>query len=267
MRVIQSTALGEAKVVDVPELKPDSILVQPHYVGNNPCDWYVTDLEFLFTKDQTLGCDYSGVVVKVGADVQTSLKPGDTVCGVLAGGTAYDTTRGAFAELLPAYGDICFPIPKGITEPQAATLGVGISTIAVSFYQDFGIPLPDENPKFGDGKSLFVYGGSSVTGLWAVQFAKLSGFRVLTTCSPANFELVKARGADEAYDYHDFEKCVRDIKAAVSDDLQYAYACIAGEDPAKVSKSFCCLYTLFPCLHVQIISFAPMYCPAEAASL
>ena len=244
MRAIQSLAVGQASIVDIPEpeLKADCILVRPHYVGNNPCDYFVRDIEPMFTKGQILGCDYSGVVEQVGVDVKTSLKPGDTVCGALAAGVGCDPTKGAFAELITAYGDFCFPLPRNITLAQAATLGVGISTIAVSFYQDFGIPLPDNDPTFGKGKPFFVYGGSTTTGLLAVQFAKLSGFRVITTCSPRNYELVKARGADEAYDYHDFDKCVEGIRASVGDDLQYTYVCVIGEDPAKVRKLIgCCV--------------------------
>ena len=239
MRAIQSASPRQARIVDIPKPKliANSILVRPHYVGNNPCDWIVTEIEPFFTQDQILGCDYSGVVGEIGAEVHTSLKPGDKVCGVVAAGVGCDVTRGAFAELIPAYGDFCFSIPRGITEPEAATLGVGISTIGVSFYQNFGIPMPDDDPGFGRGKPFFVYGGSSATGLWAIQFAKLSSFHVITTCSAQNFDLVKSRGADEVYDYHDFEKCVKDVKASAGDKLEYAYTCIGGEKPAKVSKA------------------------------
>ena len=239
MRAIQSVAPGQASIVDLPdpELKPDSILVRPHYVGNNPYDYIVTDIEPMFSKGQVLRCDYSGIVEKIGSNVKTSLKPGDKVCGAVAAGAGCDITRGAFADLIPAYGDFCFPQPKNLTDAQAATLGVGLSTIAVSLYHDFGIPLPDDNPKFGEGKPFFVYAGSSTTGLLAIQFAKLSGFRVITTCSPRNFELVKARGADEAFDYHDLDKCAKQIITSVGDGLHYAYVCIGGQDPAEVTNT------------------------------
>ena len=266
MRAILTTTLGKAEIVEVPEpdLQPDSILIRPHYVGNNPCDYYITDVEPMFTQNQVVGCDYMGVVEKVGSDAKTSLKPGDKVCGVVAAGAGCDVTRGAFADLLPAYGDFCFPLPKGISEPQAAALGVGISTIAVSFYQDFGLPLPDDDPKSGEGKTFFVYAGSTATGLLAIQFAKLSGFRVITTCSSKNFGLVKKRGADEAYDYHNFGKCVQDIKASVGHELEYAYVCVGGEDPPKVSTSPKSLLTFQFRLHAG--SFAPKSSPAKVAN-
>ncbi|KAK5171984.1 uncharacterized protein LTR77_003621 [Saxophila tyrrhenica] len=236
MKAIKATTLGHAEIVEVPEpeVKANTILVRPSYVGINPCDHMVTDYLSHWHQDQILGCDYSGTVEEVGSDVETTLKPGDKVFGPLAAGAAYDHSRGAFGELLPAYGDLCFAKPTSISEAGAASLGIALSTIAVSFYSDFGLPLPDENPESGRGKPFFVYGGSTTTGLLAIQFAKLSGFRVLTVCSPKNFELVKSRGADEAYDYHDLEDCAKEIKVSVGDSLKYAYCCVTSVEAPKL---------------------------------
>lgn len=175
MKAIKATSLGNASIVEIPEpdLKPDDVLVRPYYIGNNPCDWLIIDFPPLWTKDQTIGCDYSGVVEKIGSNVNTTLNVGDRVCGAVAGGVGYDTSKGAFADLIPAYGDFCFAVPKNVSLEQAATLGVGLSTVAESFYIDFGFPFFEDEPKFGDGKAFFVYGGSTATGMLAVQFAKL----------------------------------------------------------------------------------------------
>ena len=64
-----------------------------------------------------------------------------------------------------------------------------------------------------------------------------SGFRVITTCSPPNFDLVKSRGADGIYDYSDIEKCTQDVKASVRNDLQYAYVCVMNDYAPQVSIS------------------------------
>jgi NADPH:quinone reductase-like Zn-dependent oxidoreductase len=45
-----------------------------------------------------------------------------------------------------------------------------------------------------------VYGGSTAVGLFAVQLAKLAGYKVVATASPKNFDLVKSYGADEVVD-------------------------------------------------------------------
>ncbi len=76
---------------------------------------------------------------------------------------------------------------------EAATLGVGITTVGQGLYQSLGLPLPGQGK--GDGKVLLIYGGSTATGALAIQFAKLSGLTVVTTCSPRNFDYVKKLGA------------------------------------------------------------------------
>jgi NADPH:quinone reductase-like Zn-dependent oxidoreductase len=63
---------------------------------------------------------------------------------------------------------------------------------------------------------------------------KRSGLRVLATCSPSNFELVRSRGADIVFDYNN-PSAVRDIKTAADDQLGLIFDCV-GE---KNSPSFC----------------------------
>lgn len=50
---------------------------------------------------------------------------------------------------------------------------------------------------------ILIYGGSTATGTLAIQLTELSGHRVLTTCSPHNFALVKRLGADNIFNYRD----------------------------------------------------------------
>ena len=47
---------------------------------------------------------------------------------------------------------------------------------------------------------LFIYGGSTCVGLYAIQLAKLSGYKVVTVASPRNHELLKSYGADAVFD-------------------------------------------------------------------
>ena len=61
------------------------------------------------------------------------------------------------------------------------------------------LPQPgDERPP--SGTWFFVYGGSSSVGQYAIQLAKLSGYKVATVASPHNFKLVKDLGADVVFD-------------------------------------------------------------------
>lgn len=49
-----------------------------------------------------------------------------------------------------------------------------------------------------------------------------AGWKVITTCSPRNFDLVKSLGADEVFDYSD-KDCGAKIREYTSNKLQYAW--------------------------------------------
>jgi NADPH:quinone reductase-like Zn-dependent oxidoreductase len=78
---------------------------------------------------------------------------------------------GAFAEHIVAKGDLQFKIPDGVSFEEAATLGVGITTVGQGLYQSLGLPLP--NKPAAEKFPILIYGGSSATGTLAIQFAKL----------------------------------------------------------------------------------------------
>jgi NADPH:quinone reductase-like Zn-dependent oxidoreductase len=69
-------------------------------------------------------------------------------------------------------------------------------------------------------------GGSSATGFLGIQFAKLSGYKVLTTCSPHNFDYVKSLGADAVFDYRDPE-CGKKINEATNNSLKLVWDTIS----------------------------------------
>lgn len=79
--------------------------------------------------------------------------------------------------------------------------GFSLYTSIQVFYgpRTLRIPQPgDETPAAGTW--LFIYGGSSSVGQYAIQLAKLSGYKVATVASPHNHELVKNFGADVVFD-------------------------------------------------------------------
>jgi NADPH:quinone reductase-like Zn-dependent oxidoreductase len=59
-----------------------------------------------------------------------------------------------------------------------------------------------------------------------------SGLTVLTTCSPHNFDLVRARGADHVFDYRD-PVSISNIKKITNNNLAYVFDCI-GEGSAPI---------------------------------
>lgn len=81
---------------------------------------------------------------------------------------------------------------------------------------------------------LLIYGASSATGMLGVQFAVMSGYRVITTSSPHNFEYLRSLGASETFDYNS-PNSAEEINKATNGQLKLAWDCISS----KASAEFC----------------------------
>ena len=213
-----------------PSLRDDYILVKTVAVALNPTDWKHIDL--LPIAGALPGCDYAGTVEEVGSKVDKPFKKGDRVCGFIHGDNALQLEDGAFAEYIVAKGDIQMAIPEHLTFEAAATLGVAIVTVGQALYQSLQLPLPNAAPAH-EPFPVLIYGGSTATGTVAIQFAKLSGATVITTCSPRNNELVKALGADAVFDYRD-EACGEKIRDYTSNKLMHALDCVAEASSPQI---------------------------------
>ncbi len=147
-------------------------------------------------------------------------------------------------------GDVAMHVPSPSTEADLeslSTVGLGSITVGQGMFQpgkdkSIGLNWP-ETPT--DTKEwVLITGGSTATGSLAIQFAKLAGYRVLTTCSPRNTEFVKCRGADEVFDYNDPE-CGVKIRAFTENKLRYAWDTVAHWevcDAALSTDSSICHY-------------------------
>jgi NADPH:quinone reductase-like Zn-dependent oxidoreductase len=158
-----------------------------------------------------------GTVVQVGPKVTKNFSPGDRIAGFTHGVNAVEKEDGCFAEYAVAKGDVQCKLPDNISDEDASTLGVGVTTVGQGLYQSLGLPLPGAEKA---NYPLLVYGGSTATGSLAIQFGVLSGCQVITTCSPRNIPFVKALGAAEA----------------VVDKLTRVFDCISEGDSPKISS-------------------------------
>jgi len=205
------------------------------------------------TPGALVGCDYAGIVEEVGKSVTKPLKKGDRVAGFAHGSDYVQHENGAFAEYIVAKGGLQMKIPDNVSFEEAATLGVGISTVGQGLYQSLELPWPTEPAR--ESFPLLIYGGSTATGTLAIQFAKMSGLTVITTSSPKNFKLCKSVGADATFDYHD-PSCAEQIRKYTNNNLKHAFDTITTEDSAKVcadalssssgGKYSCLLHTKAP---------------------
>ena len=124
-------------------------------------------------------------------------------------------------------------VPASWSFEEAAQLGVGPFTALQCLHQTLELPSPFE-AKSGLHRNILIWGGASSVGQYAIQFAKLNGFRVTTTASPRNFDLVKGLGADEVFDYKD-ENVVEKIRTTTGNALDIAIDAISeGKTPEQV---------------------------------
>lgn len=231
---------GVAKVVSdrgIAPLRPDYMLVKVKAVALNPTDWKAAGWKPLDGEPDTKGCglgvDYAGVVERVAdGDSTKKWKKGDRVAGSVHGGNPGFHADGTFAEWTVSRTGVALRLPDSVSFEEGSTLGAGLISCGQALYQQLGLPLPN-NPTSAP-LAVLIYGASTATGTLAVQLAKLSGLRVLATCSPSNFELVRSRGADMVFDYNS-PSAVQDIKTATDDQLGLIFDCV-GE---KNSPSFC----------------------------
>ncbi|KXT03772.1 hypothetical protein AC578_760 [Pseudocercospora eumusae] len=224
---------NKAKIseVPVPKLRPTYILTKVDSIALNPTDW-----KHINTKRAAEGCisgsDFSGTVVEVGSEVSKAFKPGDRIACTTHGANASEPEDGCFSEYAVAKGDLCVLLPDRLSFEAAATFPLGVSTVGQGLYQQgLKLNLPTDPTK--NDETVLIYGGSSATGSLAIQFAKLSGYKVLTTCSPHNNEFVKSLGADAVYDYKD-SNCGKNINKDTKDSLKLIWDTISLEGSAKV---------------------------------
>ncbi|KAI8626882.1 GroES-like protein [Xylariaceae sp. FL1651] len=214
---------GKATIqeVPVPKLRDDYILINVNAVGVNPTDWKHIDFGWTDAGSR-IGCDYAGIVEAVGSKVTKPFKKGDRISGVVHGADQTQHENGAFAKYIVAKGDVQIKTPDNISDEEAATLGISIATVGQGLYRTLGLPLPIGATK--DNQSILIYGGSTATGIFGIQFAKHSGLKVIATASAHNFEYLKSLGADAVFDYKS-PTVADDIRKYTNNTLKLAWDC------------------------------------------
>ncbi|KZT71136.1 GroES-like protein [Daedalea quercina L-15889] len=202
----------------VPQLGDDDVLVKVVAVAQNPTDWKFVDA--VQNAGTVLGCDWSGHVVRRGKNVTAEPAVGAHVAGFVMGGAFADS--GAYAEYVKTPAELVWAVPPGtLSHEQAATMGVGVCTAVQCLYHRERLGLAEPPEKTEGAEWVFVNGGSSSVGQYAIQLARLSGYKVAATSSPHNFALVSSLGADAVFDYRD-PNVVATIKEATADGVHHA---------------------------------------------
>lgn len=241
MRAVKSVALGRPEIVNtpIPSVKghPGFVLIKTKYIGISHCDYLFTDNEVMFQENATIGSECCGEVVDVAEEGCERFKVGDRIAGcVFISCTEVMPNAGCLAEYALVKGDAQFSVDAlgdAVQEEQTAGLGIAFSTAFHGLYHTMKLPWPEAGAP-GTRDAVLIYGGTTTTGLIAIQLAKLSGLKVLTTCSPKNFDLVRSLGADHVFDYKDAAVCISDMRALVGDDLKYVLDCFGASEAPRI---------------------------------
>ena len=133
------------------------------------------------------GLEVAGTVVDGGPEelAQAGLSVGDRVCALVAGG--------GYAQYCVAPLGQCLPVPKGLSDIEAASLPETFFTVWQNVF---------DIARLQAGETLLVQGGSSGIGVTAIALGKAMGARVIVTAgSEAKCRACLALGADHAIPY------------------------------------------------------------------
>ncbi|KAL7792423.1 GroES-like protein [Trichoderma ceciliae] len=223
---------GEGKAVieevPIPRLRDGHVLVKTKAVSINPTDWKSVHSDNANAIGTRIGCDFAGEVAAVGSGV-TNFKVGDRIAGINAGANVLEKEDGSYAEYLVTQADIQLHNP--LSDEEGASLGVSVFTVGQGLYQNLKLRPPTD--PLATPIPILIYGGSTASGILGIQFAKLSGYKVITTASPRNFDYLKSLGADAVFDYRS-PTVVEDIVAAAGGELTLAWDCISEGDSPKI---------------------------------
>ncbi|KAJ8520989.1 hypothetical protein ONZ45_g2240 [Pleurotus djamor] len=169
-------------------VKKDHVLVKIQAAGLNPVGYKLMRLapNFVLGRPFPAGCDFTGVVVDGNG---TELKEGDEVFGFITAPNAIKTKQGTLAEYASVSYNSLVRRPSNISITGAA----GVASTAQTAYQ-----VLFKNACLEPGQGVFINGGSTSVGLFAIQLAKSRGIKVTASASARNEELVRSLGADWA---------------------------------------------------------------------
>ncbi|KAI0377621.1 alcohol dehydrogenase GroES-like domain-containing protein [Hypomontagnella monticulosa] len=226
MRGLVGAGSGQYRLasdLDIPSLRPGSLLVHVHAVALNPSDAKKADYSNI--EGSTTGHDFAGTVVRVSEDVKARFKEGDRILAVAYGMNAENLRRGAFSDYALATADVACKMPEGMSFEEACAMPSALATAGLTLFSELRLPLPG-TPEASSmsGTLVLVSGGASATGTMAIQLLKRAGLTPIVTCSPENNALCESFGATACFDYHQ-PTCGTDIRTYTNDKLAYVLDC------------------------------------------
>jgi NADPH2:quinone reductase len=168
------------------------------------------------------GLEIAGVIE--GGDAQAlaaaGLKVGDRVCALVAGG--------GYAQRCVAPVGQCLPVPKGLSDIEAASLPETFFTVWSNVF---------DRAKLKAGETLLIQGGSSGIGVTAIQIAKAAGATVIVTAgSDDKCAACVQLGADHAINYRQTDFVAEAMRLTAGRGVDVVLDMVAGDYVARELK-------------------------------
>lgn len=205
MKAIRTNNFGGPEVLkleDIPTPQPrdGEILIEVRAAGVNPVDFKMRSGTFTKAKivlPITLGRDAAGIVKKIGPGVN-HVREGDEVYAYLG------ALNGGYAQYALAKSNEFAPKPASLDFVNAAAVPLAATTAWQGLFDHGGLKA---------GQTVLIHGASGGVGLFAIQFAKAKGAKVLATAGTDHIDLLRQMGADQAIDYRKekFEDKARNV--------------------------------------------------------
>jgi NADPH2:quinone reductase len=211
--------------VPEPEPAPGEVLVQ---IATSVCNYNEVDgchgryLTINPPLPYTLGMEFVGDVVAAGEGAEAWV--GRRVMGTGRGAT------GAHAEMAVGPADMCFEVPPGLDDVEAAAFFFPFHLAYLGLH---------ERGRLQAGETVLVHAAAGGVGSAAVQLAVAAGARVIATAgSPAKVAMARRLGAAVAIDYRsaDFQAAVLQATGGRGVDI-----CFDGVGGEVMMKSLPCL--------------------------
>lgn len=130
--------------------------------------------------------DFAGEVVD--ANGEPRFEVGDQVFGAISLGESFRSGQGALAQYAYVSAKTITHRPEDISPIEASGIAIVAMTAYTALYQV---------GKLEAGQRIFINGGTTSVGIYAIQFAKALGCKVYASASGKNEEFLKSLGVDE----------------------------------------------------------------------
>ncbi|MFB4352480.1 zinc-binding alcohol dehydrogenase family protein [Microbacterium sp. LS_15] len=194
----------------VPTPGPGQLLIAVRAVAVNPLDAIIQSngavMYGWLRYAVILGEDVAGVVIGTGTGVD-DFAVGDRVVayamGLEKGRDA--VSESGFQEIVVVEAGLTAALPTAVSFEDGVVLPLALSTAAAGLFEEGQLAL--DFSRLGGApprdEVVVIWGGATSVGGNAIQLARAAGYRVITTASARNHDLMTRLGAEAVFDYRD----------------------------------------------------------------